>query len=53
MSLSTSQQHFTPQGRKLATTIEERPVSAFFVAEKYHQRYLENNPSGYQCSNHR
>ncbi|UZJ52972.1 hypothetical protein CBS101457_002292 [Exobasidium rhododendri] len=47
------EKHFTPKGQKLATTIEERPASAFFVAEDYHQKYLHNNPHGYQCSTHR
>jgi peptide-methionine (S)-S-oxide reductase len=31
------EKHFDSKGKKLATTIEERPVSAFFVAESYHQ----------------
>lgn len=47
------QKHFTPDQRKIVTQIEQRPVSAFFVAEHYHQKYLENNPSGYQCPTHR
>ncbi|PWN22806.1 methionine sulfoxide reductase A [Microstroma glucosiphilum] len=47
------EKHFTPSGKKIVTTIEERPVGAFFEGEDYHQRYLEMNPSGYECPNHR
>jgi peptide-methionine (S)-S-oxide reductase len=47
------EKHFAPKGKKIATTIEERPASAFFVAEDYHQEYLHHNPNGYQCSTHR
>lgn len=45
--------HFDPKGQKIVTTIEERPREAFFEGEDYHQQYLHNNPSGYQCSTHR
>lgn len=47
------EKHFTPKGKTIATTIEERPAGAFFQAEEYHQQYLLNNPSGYQCPMHR
>lgn len=47
------QKHFTPKQQKIVTQIEQRPASSFFVAEEYHQKYLENNPSGYHCPTHR
>ncbi|PWN87115.1 methionine sulfoxide reductase A [Acaromyces ingoldii] len=45
--------YFGPKGRKIVTQIEQRPAGDFFVAAEYHQRYLEHNPFGYQCSNHK
>lgn len=47
------QKHFSPKQQKIVTQIEQRPANAFFVAEDYHQKYLENNPSGYHCPTHR
>ncbi len=32
-------------GRKLAVAVE--PLTCFFSAEEYHQKYLEKNPGGY------
>ncbi|BGP38620.1 Peptide-methionine (S)-S-oxide reductase [Rhodotorula kratochvilovae] len=37
-------------GQKIATTIE--PVQKWWDAEDYHQLYLHNNPSGYECPSH-
>ncbi|GAA6052364.1 hypothetical protein JCM3770_000206 [Rhodotorula araucariae] len=37
-------------GKKIATTIE--PVGQWWDAEDYHQLYLHNNPSGYECPSH-
>jgi peptide-methionine (S)-S-oxide reductase len=31
----------------LAITTEIIPATEFFMAEEYHQRYLEKNPNGY------
>lgn len=36
---------------KIATTIE--PAGQWWNAEDYHQEYLHNNPSGYECPSHR
>lgn len=35
---------------KIATVIE--PIKIWYDAETYHQKYLELNPSGYECSTH-
>jgi peptide methionine sulfoxide reductase msrA/msrB len=32
-------------GQPLA--VEVKPLSNFFTAEEYHQKYLDKNPSGY------
>ena len=37
-------------GKKIITQIE--PAKEFWVAEKMHQDYLENNPGGYECPLH-
>merc|ERR1711939_1293972 len=41
-------EHYPDQ--KIATTIE--PVGKWWDAEDYHQEYLTNNPSGYECPSH-
>ena len=38
-------------GKKIVTQIIE--AGPWWEAEEYHQKYLFNNPSGYQCPNHR
>ncbi|PPR01288.1 hypothetical protein CVT24_006363, partial [Panaeolus cyanescens] len=43
--------HFTPNGQKIVTEIV--PAGPWWDAEDYHQLYLFNNPSGYQCPTHR
>ncbi|KAI9888438.1 MAG: Peptide-methionine (S)-S-oxide reductase [Vezdaea aestivalis] len=35
---------------RVATTVEE--LSEWYDAEKYHQLYLDKNPSGYECPSH-
>ncbi|ODV64354.1 peptide-methionine-S-sulfoxide reductase [Ascoidea rubescens DSM 1968] len=35
---------------KIVTQIE--PITQFWDAEAYHQKYLINNPSGYECPTH-
>ncbi|CAO1620120.1 unnamed protein product [Parajaminaea phylloscopi] len=47
------EKHFTPNGKKIVTTLEEQPSDAFHEAENYHQDYLDLNPSGYHCPMHR
>ncbi|PWN29746.1 PMSR-domain-containing protein [Jaminaea rosea] len=47
------EKHFTPNGRKIVTTIEPAKQEDFVEAEEYHQDYLDLNPSGYHCSTHR
>ncbi|GAA6038876.1 hypothetical protein JCM8097_000547 [Rhodosporidiobolus ruineniae] len=37
-------------GQRIATTIE--PAGQWWDAEEYHQKYLHNNPSGYECPSH-
>ncbi|KAJ3151620.1 Peptide-methionine (S)-S-oxide reductase [Geranomyces michiganensis] len=34
----------------ISTTVE--PVGTFWNAEDYHQKYLDKNPSGYECPTH-
>ena len=41
-SLSSLQKHYTG---KIA--VEALPLSNFYTAEEYHQKYLEKNPAGY------
>lgn len=43
--------HFDPHGTKITTQIAE--AGKWFDAEDYHQLYLFNNPTGYQCPTHR
>ncbi|GAA5922429.1 hypothetical protein JCM1841_004905 [Sporobolomyces salmonicolor] len=37
-------------GQKIATKVE--PAGKWWDAEDYHQEYLHNNPSGYECPSH-
>lgn len=39
------------KGGKLATQI--LPAGKWYTAEEYHQKYLDNNPGGYECPTHR
>ena len=41
-SLASLQKHYT---KKIA--VEATPLSNFYTAEEYHQKYLEKNPTGY------
>ena len=34
-------------GKPVVTTLE--PLSKFYIAEEYHQDYLQKNPGGYTC----
>ncbi|PVF99229.1 methionine-S-sulfoxide reductase [Serendipita vermifera] len=45
------QEHFTPKGLNIVTEIQ--PAGVWYDAEEYHQKYLDNNPFGYQCPTHR
>ncbi|OBZ90894.1 putative peptide methionine sulfoxide reductase [Choanephora cucurbitarum] len=42
------EKHF--KGKKIVT--ELIPAGVFYDAESYHQKYLEKNPSGYECPTH-
>jgi len=44
--------HFEPKGLKIFTRIEEPGKFKWWKAEDYHQRYLFNNPNGYECPSH-
>lgn len=35
---------------KIVTYIE--PIKVWYDAEDYHQKYLQNNPNGYECASH-
>ena len=43
--------YFDPHGTKITTQIAE--AGKWFDAEDYHQLYLFNNPTGYQCPTHK
>ncbi|KAI5114903.1 hypothetical protein M0805_000396, partial [Coniferiporia weirii] len=43
--------HFDSRGAKIVTEI--LPAAPWYDAEDYHQEYLFNNPSGYQCPTHK
>ncbi|PWN94140.1 methionine sulfoxide reductase A [Acaromyces ingoldii] len=47
------EKHFAPEGRKIVTQVEQRPAEDFFLAEEYHQRYLERNSLDFHCSTHK
>lgn len=34
---------------EIVTQIQEAACHTYFLAEEYHQRYLEKNPAGYDC----
>lgn len=34
---------------KICTEIQEADGHEYWLAEEYHQRYLEKNPNGYDC----
>ncbi|KAG0231305.1 Peptide-methionine (S)-S-oxide reductase [Actinomortierella wolfii] len=38
------------KGQTIVTEI--KPATAWFDAEEYHQKYLEKNPTGYECPSH-
>jgi peptide-methionine (S)-S-oxide reductase len=42
---------FDPKKKKIVTEIAA--AGPWYDAEDYHQMYLFNNPSGYQCPTHR
>ncbi len=37
---------------KGAIVTEIAPAGKWWTAEEYHQLYLDNNPSGYECPSH-
>lgn len=43
------QKAFYPN-HKIVTYIE--PIKVWYDAEDYHQKYLQKNPTGYECANH-
>ncbi|KAG8908793.1 Peptide-methionine (S)-S-oxide reductase [Tulasnella sp. 403] len=45
------EKYFAPKGKKIVTLLE--PAREWYTAEAYHQKYLDNNPSGYHCFTHR
>jgi methionine-S-sulfoxide reductase len=47
-SFSAYQEVLTKNGFSKITT-EILPAPEFWLAEEYHQRYLEKNPNGYDC----
>jgi peptide-methionine (S)-S-oxide reductase len=48
--LATLRPRFGAAG--IATTVEPGQAHTFTPAEPYHQRYLEQNPHGYECPTH-
>ena len=34
---------------EIVTEIQEASPHTYWLAEEYHQRYLEKNPNGYDC----
>jgi len=34
---------------EIVTEIQEAAPHTYWLAEEYHQRYLEKNPNGYDC----
>lgn len=44
------QQHY--KGGKVTTQIADGRNFKWYTAEDYHQEYLHNNPSGYECPSH-
>lgn len=50
MTKEVQEKHFTPKGETIVTLIE--PAGPWFDAEDYHQKYLFENPNGYQCETH-
>ncbi|KAJ3023986.1 Peptide-methionine (S)-S-oxide reductase [Thoreauomyces humboldtii] len=42
------QHHFGTH--QISTTVE--PLTVFWNAEDYHQKYLDKNPNGYECATH-
>ncbi|RPD68392.1 peptide methionine sulfoxide reductase [Lentinus tigrinus ALCF2SS1-7] len=45
------QKHFEPIDKKIVTEIT--PAGVWWDAEEYHQKYLDKNPTGNRCPNHR
>ncbi|KAI1791384.1 peptide methionine sulfoxide reductase [Ganoderma leucocontextum] len=50
VTAEVQKKHFDPHGTKIVTQII--PAGPWWDAEEYHQLYLFNNPSGYQCATH-
>jgi len=51
VTVRIQKEHFDPKGQTITTVIE--PAGLWWNAEEYHQKYLFNNPTGYQCPTHR
>ncbi|KAI8459446.1 peptide methionine sulfoxide reductase MsrA [Phakopsora pachyrhizi] len=45
------EKHYKPNGKKVVTVIEK--FQRWWNAEDYHQKYLHNNPGGYECPTHK
>lgn len=44
---------YSDDGSTSTVTTEVEMAGPWYDAEDYHQLYLENNPGGYQCDNHK
>ncbi|KAL4071665.1 putative peptide methionine sulfoxide reductase [Scleroderma yunnanense] len=51
ITAEVQEKHFTPKNQRIVTKIRE--AGEWYDAEDYHQLYLFQNPSGYQCPTHR
>ena len=47
LALQTKDREEVKRGRAVATAV--LPLTAFYLAEDYHQKYLQKNPGGYTC----
>jgi len=50
VTAEVSEKYFAPKGKEIVTAIDD--AGTWYDAEAYHQKYLDNNPNGYQCYTH-